>query len=163
MTARASGLCSSVPAPRPRAKGNNPNNMHKRCHQDGTLPGRPKRLPAVRSRFPIAAFRQVLRAGMPVLVPFGSRPREKAGCPGTPVLLDARASLHDPSTDALRSLASWLAAFRLQGFPSRYAVLTTLARARLSEVFSRFAETERMEVGVFTTLEQAVSWLGAAN
>jgi hypothetical protein len=83
--------------------------------------------------------------------------------PGTPILFDSRSSFKYPSTDALRSIAEWLASLRPQGLSARSATVTSRERLPLMEqVARRFREAD-LETAIFTDLAEALRWLGTAG
>jgi hypothetical protein len=80
--------------------------------------------------------------------------------PDTPILFDSRSSLKYPSTDALRSIAEWLASLRPQGLSARSATVTSQERFPLMERVAARYQEHGLETAIFTSMAEAFRWLG---
>jgi len=84
---------------------------------------------------------------------------------GMSLLIDARSSLVNPSSEAVRARAKSIASLRSSGFSSRCAIVVGSEPHQygIGRMEATYLEIEGLEVKIFTDLGEAWGWLSDGN
>jgi hypothetical protein len=84
---------------------------------------------------------------------------------GMSLLIDVRLSLVNPSSEATRKRAHWMASLHSSGFSSRYAIVVSAQPHQygIGRMLATYLELEGLEMRIFTDLGEAWRWLSGGN